>query len=79
MNQINRPPRQMRIEAKKNQLKSPIMVANTVVYSNTFSTRGGSETNHSVLYLITYDVACALFFFPTAFLNILTFAKWEYI
>ena len=46
----------MRIEAKKNQLKSPIMVANTVVYSNTFSTREGSETNRSILYLITYDV-----------------------
>ena len=56
MNQIDRPPRQMRIEAKKNQLKSPIMVANTVVYSNTFSTREGSETNRSILYLIAYDV-----------------------
>ena len=55
MNQIDRPPRQMRIEAKKNQLKSPIMVANTVVYSNT-STREGSETNRSILYLIAYDV-----------------------
>ena len=68
----------MRIEAKKNQLKSPIMVANTVVYSNTFTTRGGSETNRSI-FLFNYLRCCALFFFPTAFLNILTFAKWEYI
>ena len=67
----------MRIEAKKNQLKSPIMVANTVVYSNTFSTREGSETNRSIVYLIAYDAVRSFLSYHFLKYFSLRFAKWD--